>query len=67
MVGILQFADNMNIDFDSVDTIVDYICEKFSNEEGDDFKILIPLLVRQKMKNGLQVRDGERTFSLKFD
>ena len=66
MVQKLQFADNMNNDFDSVDTIVDNICENFSNEEEDSFKILIPLLVRQKMKTGLQIRDGESFRKIKL-
>ena len=59
LVEKLQFADNISNEFDSVDMIVDLICEKLSNAEDDDFKILIPLLIRQKMKDSLQIRDGE--------
>ena len=62
MVRKLQFADDINQDFGSVRNIVNFICENLADAEDTDSSILIPLSVKEAMKNGLQVRDGE--FSL---
>ena len=60
MVRKLQFGDDVKQNFQSVETIVNYICDKMAEgAEGNDFKILIPVTVKQKMKNALKVRDGK--------
>ena len=62
MVGKLQFADNMNETFRSVETIVNFICENMAEAKNDDLRILIPLSIKQKMKNALIVRDSKLKF-----
>ena len=59
MAQKLQFADDMQSDFESVETIVNFICKKFADAESEDLKIRIPLSIKQKMKSTLKVRDGE--------
>ena len=59
MVRKLQFADNMNQKFQSVETIVNFICENLAGATNDDSRILIPLSVKTKMKNALKVRDSK--------
>ena len=59
MVMKLQFADNINQNFESVETIVDFICEKMADAEDNDSAILIPSSVKRAIKNGLQVRNGK--------
>ena len=60
MVMKLQFAEEMNQNFESVETIVDFICEKMA--DTDDNAILIPYSVKEAMKNGLKVRNGKLIF-----
>ena len=62
MVMKLQFANNINQHFGSVEAIVDFICEKMADAEDSDSAILIPSSVKLAMKNGLQVRNGELKF-----
>ena len=64
MVMKLQFADNINENFESVATIVDFICDKMA--EDNDSAILIPYSVKQAMKNGLQVRNGKVKLKLSY-
>ena len=60
MVRKLQFGDDIKQNFQSVETIVNYICDQMAEgADGNDFKILIPVLVKHKMKNALYVRDGK--------
>ena len=60
MVRKLQFGDDIKQNFQSVETIVNYICDKMAEgADGNDFKILIPFTVKQNMKNALKVRDGK--------
>ena len=67
MVMKLQFADNINENFDSVATIVDFICEKMADAEDNDSAILIPYSIKQAMKNGLQVRNGKVKLKLSYE
>ena len=62
MVMKLQFSDNIDQNFGSVETIVNFICEKMADSEDNDSAILIPSSVKLTMKNGLQVRNGRLKF-----
>ena len=55
----LEFAEEINQNFESVGTIVDFICEKMADAEDNEAKILIPYSVKEAMKNGLQIRNGK--------
>ena len=62
MVRKLQFADKMNqsgYEFQSVEVIVNFICEKMADSEDDDLVILIPEAVKQSMKDYLIVENGK--------
>ena len=62
MVRKLQFADKMNqsgYEFQSVEVIVNFICEKMADSEDDDLVILIPESVKQSMKDSLIVENGK--------
>ena len=59
MVMKLQFADNINQNFDSVNSIVNLVCEKMADAKDKDSAILIPASVKQAMKNGLQIQNGK--------
>ena len=58
----LEFAEEINQNFESVETIVDFICEKMADAEDNDAAILIPYSVKEAMKNGLKARDGRLNF-----
>jgi len=64
MVGKLQFADNITQKFQSVETIVNFICQNMAHGENDSYKILIPLSVKEAMKINLTVRDSQELESL---
>ena len=57
MVDKLQFADSIAQDFQSVGAIVNFICKNMAHGENDSYKILIPVSVKDAMKNSLNVRD----------
>ena len=59
MVMKLQFADNINQNFDSVESIVNFICEKMADAKDKGSAILIPSSVKQAMEIGLQVQNGK--------
>ena len=59
MIRKLQFADSINQNFESVGSIVNFICENLADTENDDSRVLIPLSVKTKMKNVLKVRDSK--------
>ena len=59
MVRALQFGDNINHEFQSVETIVNFICDKMTDSEDRDSQFFFPELVKQKMANALKVRDGK--------